>query len=284
MVRKFMGVSVLVAFCFLLSSCSKAPSDEVIKNAIKGLLLQQLPLSWGGSLMGSRNPNIELIEIKEKGKFHDKEKFLLVKARVKGSCEANMIFKWELHHFDNIGEFKIHQDDYGKWQAETDMFQDRQEATPMAKSSPGAQKQNQDTLPHFEITDSASGRKITSTEFKGKVLLLVFWASWAQPSLETPQFIEKVFRSKAPDDNFVVLTILHNDNSKSALAYLKSNGYTFPVYSSDGDGVSRIYGVTGVPETILIDKSGKIKKKYVGPISEADANILINEIKKLEHI
>lgn len=119
MIKRGIVAFLCLLFIFSLAGCSKAPSDTVIKSAIKDLLLQQLPLSWGGSILGSRNTNIELIEIKEKGKFHDKEKYLLVKARVKGSCESNMILKWEAHNFDNIGEFKIHQDDYGKWRAET---------------------------------------------------------------------------------------------------------------------------------------------------------------------
>ena len=119
MTKRGVEIFLCLLLIFSLAGCSKAPSDKVIKSAIEGLLQQQLPLSWGGSLLGSRNTNIELIEIREKGKFHDKEKYLLVKARVKGSCEANMILKWEAHHFDNIGEFKIHQDDYGKWRAET---------------------------------------------------------------------------------------------------------------------------------------------------------------------
>jgi hypothetical protein len=119
MIKKSVVTVMCLLLIFSLAGCSKAPSDKVIKSAIEGLLLKQLPLSWGGSLLGSRNTNIELVEIKEKGKFHDKEKYLLVKARVKGSCEANMILKWEAHPFDKIGEFKIHQDDYGKWLAET---------------------------------------------------------------------------------------------------------------------------------------------------------------------
>ena len=119
MIKRVVVIFLCLLLIFSLAGCSKAPSNKVIKSAIEGLLLQQLPLSWGGSLLGSRNTNIELIEIREKGKFHDKEKCLLVKASVKGSCEANMIFKWEAHHFDNSAEFKIHQDDYGKWRAET---------------------------------------------------------------------------------------------------------------------------------------------------------------------
>lgn len=118
--QRLMAFSILILSLFF-SGCSKMPSDETIKASIKESLLQQLPLSWSGSYMGYRNPKIDLIEIKEKGKFHSKEKFLMVKARVKGTTEANMLLNnWKLNQFDGVAEFKVHQDDYGKWQAATE--------------------------------------------------------------------------------------------------------------------------------------------------------------------
>ncbi len=59
--------------------------------------------------------------------------------------------------------------------------------------------------------------------------------------------------------------MLYNDDPAKALAYLKANGFAFPVLV-DNRNVAELYGITGVPETFLIDKKGIIRQKVVGPL------------------
>ncbi len=68
----------------------------------------------------------------------------------------------------------------------------------------------------------------------------------------------------AGHNDFVMITILYKDSPENSIGYMKSNGYTFPVYV-DSDGISaRNYGVTGVPETYIVDKKGMLVKRVIG--------------------
>jgi len=120
--RALLLVNLSLLF-FLISSCSQAPSDDVIKSAITNHLKHKVPMSWSGSLMGGKNAYIELIEIKQIGDFNKKLNYWPVKARVKGNCQAEFLFKTETRSFDRIGNFKLYQDDYGNWKAAIDFIQ-----------------------------------------------------------------------------------------------------------------------------------------------------------------
>lgn len=63
----------------------------------------------------------------------------------------------------------------------------------------------------------------------------------------------------------VVVTILWNDSTQNALEYLKRNNFSFNVLNDNGK-TSLEYGITGVPETFLISKSGLLKSKFIGPV------------------
>ncbi len=121
--RLWAMTALLIAALPMLSSCSKGPSDEAIKSAITEQLKHQVPLSWSGSLMGGKDAQIELIEIKQKGKFNDQARYWPIRARVKGTCEADFLFKTETKAFDQVGDFKLYQDDYGDWKASIEMMQ-----------------------------------------------------------------------------------------------------------------------------------------------------------------
>lgn len=119
--RLWTVVVLLIGTLALLSSCSRGPSDDTIKSTITEHLKHQVPMSWSGSLLGGQNAQIELIEIKQRGKFNDQAKYWPIKARVKGVCQANLVFKTENRAFDEVGDFKLYQDDYGNWKASIEM-------------------------------------------------------------------------------------------------------------------------------------------------------------------
>ncbi len=103
--------------------CSKAPPDDAIKMAIADSLKRQVPVSWAGSLLGGRNANVQLVEIRQIGKFQKESGYWPVKARVKGTCEVDLITKREVREFDRVGDFVLSQDDYGNWVASIEMIQ-----------------------------------------------------------------------------------------------------------------------------------------------------------------
>ncbi|MBZ0203308.1 MAG: hypothetical protein K8I03_09870 [Ignavibacteria bacterium] len=97
-------------------------TDEIIISTIKEKLKKEVPPTWAGSLMGGRNAVIEKIDVQQIGNYNEQGKYWPVKCRVKGICDADLLFETKKVAFDKVGDFKIHQDDYGKWYAEIETF------------------------------------------------------------------------------------------------------------------------------------------------------------------
>lgn len=119
--------------------------------------------------------------------------------------------------------------------------------------------------PELDIRDEITGRELTSGDLINKVVFVNFWASWCQPCREEMPSIESLQRDMSGNDRFQMVTILYKDSYQDGTAYMKQYGYTFPVYSDNKGITARNFGVTGVPETYVIDKKGILKKRVLGP-------------------
>ncbi len=68
-----------------------------------------------------------------------------------------------------------------------------------------------------------------------------------------------------PKDKFKMLAILNRDTPENADLFIKKLGVTLPVLNDMGNNVGQMYGITGLPETFIIDKQGVIREKIIGP-------------------
>ena len=118
--------------------------------------------------------------------------------------------------------------------------------------------------PGFELKDT-QGRTWKLADLRNKVVMLHFWASWCDSCKEENPSIQRLFYAVAGIDNFVLISVLYRDDPAKAAEYMKANGLSFPVLLDDRNVASR-YGLTGVPETFIIDKKGIVRQKVVGPI------------------
>ncbi len=119
--------------------------------------------------------------------------------------------------------------------------------------------------PGFEVEDAANGKRLSSSDLKSKVIFVNFWASWCQPCKEEMPSIEALYREMSLNSDFIMVTILYKDSPENAFRYMKSMGYTFPVYVDPGGSAARNYGVTGVPETYITNKKGLLAVRVIGP-------------------
>ena len=117
---------------------------------------------------------------------------------------------------------------------------------------------------NFEVTD-INNNKIRLSDLKGSVLFVNFWATWCGSCVEELPNVQRLFRSLSGNSSFKMITILYKDNGQRALGYMQQNGYTFPVYLNPDDSAAKIFGITGVPETFIIDKKGILRDKVLGP-------------------
>jgi peroxiredoxin len=116
----------------------------------------------------------------------------------------------------------------------------------------------------FELEGSDNSR-IKLSDMKGSVVLINFWATWCASCLDELPSIERLHRSFAGDSRFRVVTILFRDNLNMASGFMRRNGYSFPVYLDREASAAKTFGITGVPETFIIDKKGILREKVIGP-------------------
>lgn len=133
--------------------------------------------------------------------------------------------------------------------------------------------------PDFTITpiDSTSGESIRLASFKGQPVILNFWASWCPPcNTETP-LLQKTWQQYQAD-KVTFIGIDYQDQQQSAEQFLQKYHITYPTGQDTSGAISVDYGVSNVPSTVFIDKSGVVVRKILGPV---DAKMLQDEIQQL---
>lgn len=116
----------------------------------------------------------------------------------------------------------------------------------------------------FELIDSNRNR-ISLSSMKGSVVFINFWATWCASCIEEMPAIERMYRNLSGNSSFKVVSILYKDDLNRALNFMQQNGFTFPVYLNTDESAARIFGITGIPETFIIDKRGMLRDKVIGP-------------------
>ncbi len=121
-------------------------------------------------------------------------------------------------------------------------------------------------LPRLEGGGSGS-----LADYRGRWVLVNFWASWCGPCREEAPALER-FQRRHGDADFTVLGIDSRDLSGDGRAFVRSFGLSYPQLR-DGDGsAARDFGTTGVPENFLVDPAGRVRLLVRGPISEEYLN------------
>ena len=116
-------------------------------------------------------------------------------------------------------------------------------------------------------------KRFSLTAERGKVVVLNFWATWCGPcAVETPQ-LDRLYRKvKAPDMQFVGLAV--KDTSKSAVrSFVHDNAISFPIaYDETAKSALQLgrLPLTGLPDTVVVDKQGRVAAVYVGPVTPGD--------------
>src|SRR5215471_19664868 len=114
----------------------------------------------------------------------------------------------------------------------------------------------------FTVTD-LDGKKLSLSDYKGKVVLLDFWATWCAPCREEiPHFVE--MQQKLGPQGFQVIGISMDDEAKPVKEFYQQYRINYPLAVGDDKLAQSFGGVLGLPVNFLIDREGRIVKKYLG--------------------
>ena len=117
--------------------------------------------------------------------------------------------------------------------------------------------------PDFTLVD-LKGKTWKLSELKGQVVFVNFWATWCPPCREEMPSMQRLY-TMLPKDKFKMLAILNNDKPSLAANFAKKLGITMPILDDQDNKVGPKYGLTGVPETFIVDKQGVVRQKFIGP-------------------
>jgi len=134
-----------------------------------------------------------------------------------------------------------------------------------------------DTAPDFTITTDR-GQKIGPSNFGGKVLVLHFWASWCGPCVDEAPAINE-FEKKVAGSGVVVLGVSIDTNEAAYRKFISRYQVAFQTARDPEANISTMYGTFKVPETYIIDRTGKVAQKIIGEGDWSDATV--NYVKSL---
>jgi peroxiredoxin len=121
--------------------------------------------------------------------------------------------------------------------------------------------------PDFTLTD-LSGKSISLSDLKGKVIFVNFWATWCGPCRhEIPDFIE--FYKENKDKGVVILGVSVDKSVNKVRDFVDDNGINYPIAMATDDMVKDYKPGKFIPTTIIIDSDGMIQEKKVGVMDKA---------------
>lgn len=116
--------------------------------------------------------------------------------------------------------------------------------------------------PDFTLTD-INGQEVSLSDFKGKIILVDFWATWCGPcKMEIPSFIK--LQEDYKDDVVILGISLDQGGPQVVVPFAEKMNINYPIVYGDGTVVKAFGGVRGIPTTFVIDRDFNIQRKYVG--------------------
>ena len=132
--------------------------------------------------------------------------------------------------------------------------------------------------PQFSL-ESRNGPKISLAQYKGQVVMLNFWASWCGPCRQEMPLLESIYK-KYNKMGFTMIGVNVEPDSNAANEWLKATPVSFPILYDRDSKVSKLYDVAGMPSTVIIDRSGKLRVLHRG-YKPGDENEYLDSIRSL---
>lgn len=130
--------------------------------------------------------------------------------------------------------------------------------------------------PDFTLT-LLDGATLTLSELRGQPVLVNFWATWCPPCEEEAPVLQSTWEAYQ-DRGVVFVGVVYQDDRAAVERFIEEYGLTYPIGPDVGEQIATAYGITGIPETFIIDPDGKVAFVHIGP---ATADELTAELDSL---
>jgi cytochrome c biogenesis protein CcmG/thiol:disulfide interchange protein DsbE len=124
-----------------------------------------------------------------------------------------------------------------------------------------------DPVPAAPLPRLKGGGDGSLAEYKGRWVLVNFWASWCVPCKEEAPALEK-FQRQHGGGEFTVVGIDSRDLTSDGREFVRRYGLSYPQLRDGDGGAAHDFGTTGVPENFLIDPAGRVAWLLRGPVDE----------------
>ncbi len=127
--------------------------------------------------------------------------------------------------------------------------------------------------PDFKLM-ALDGREVALSDYRGKVVLLNFWATWCSPCKEEIPSLNALY-TMLHKEGLEILAVSEDNRGLDAVKpFVDRYNIIFPVLLDPSRKVGTLYSIGGVPETFLIDRNGIVRYKFVGPKNWTSASIV----------
>ena len=123
--------------------------------------------------------------------------------------------------------------------------------------------------PDFQL-QSLDGKTVKLSDFRGKPVLLNFWATWCGPCRSEMPYLQQI-HDNSTAQGLVMLAVDAGENATAVQKFMTELNLTLPVLLDTDKAVSKSYSITAIPSTFLIDKNGVIQKKILGAYPDKQA-------------
>jgi thiol-disulfide isomerase/thioredoxin len=136
--------------------------------------------------------------------------------------------------------------------------------------------------PPFEVM-TADGQRVSLDDFKGKVVLLDFWATWCGPCREALPHMKDIAK-KFQGQPLVILSVSLDDNEDKWKEFVAKNGMSWLQYRDGGftGPISTLFEVRAIPHTFSIDADGVLQDEQIGDASEGKLKKLLARARELQ--
>lgn len=150
---------------------------------------------------------------------------------------------------------------------------DPSQTSPAAPKAPEPPKRP--VAPDFEARD-LEGRAIKLSEFRGKVVVIDFWATWCGPCVRGMPVSAAVTKEFGDRVVFLPVDVDDRETAERVKSFAAKKGWSFPLYLG-GKAVGAKYGVSGIPHTVIVAADGTVTAKHVGFSSESEWKELLSK-------